>query len=1423
MKNLTKIFLIVAALMAFSCATDATDDLGVQVGNGEDHTEFVLSLEESRTQLGEKAGELYPLFWSEGDKISVNGVESAEATIGDNGTVATFAVPGVLSAPYCITYPVAPANQVVFAAQQTHVSNTTFASGVSTMYAYSEEGTGVAMQHLTGVLKIGVVGSEKLVLAQVSNVNRAPIAGAFAFDFEKGEATATELSKEVIEYSFGEGVQLSSEPTYLHVAVPAGEYDELYVTLYDENGGVMYATVKSDKTKPLKAGNVREFSNNVVYTPSESLFVIKDKASLKAFAEQAATLEKDVLFVADIDMTGEEWIPIDGYVGTVRGNGYAIKGLTAPLFGAVTASIKGLHLRDVNIHETETPKLGALARDIEAKTGALVVENCSVTGEIVIDCPQYTHVKDASQYRPYSIGSLLGVTYGVEVKDCWSDTDLEVKQVIASSNTTTIYPCVGGVVGNVNEKKIGDVTYYGSVSNLENKGDITFADASYQGETSVSKYSPVNPYFGGVIGSSGGSNATAITQIVNRGNITLKGNYGSSTRLSGTISNLTIPDGSHFYNYGKITYAEGKVRYIYIGGAAGYCGKKTALENIHNYGAVEVAEGTLCASIVCGGLIAYQPSDYVAHTATHSYIKNGSNNAPISVYSSTITENPNHTNLYYRVGGLSGWTQHLILNCNNEEKGVVTCRGTVHNEDTSNYSVCIGGLVGYKTVNAIDESYNKGAVICDVNMTKGEDATWDTTSDGKTTTNVYDKSKVRMNLGGIAGYSNLPCRDVVNHAAVTASGTYEGQLRMGGIGGHIASTSGNIPSNDNCVNNGAVTVKANTTIADVLQLGGCGFVSKYQNLTNNGDITVESGVTVGGIAYIGGAFGYQSVASTGAYNTGKVTLKANSEFKSELYVAGCGGFINADITTAENKATGTVTVEDIEVGVLPHIAGGIAYASAIASNGTSQSVKNINDVINRGAVDVNINTEKDVVISVGGCFGEAAEGTYTGQTTLRNATVKNLANYGPITITSTNSYNYYVGGLAYFIGGPLTNGVNHETGTVSLNVVTRSNISVGGLAYRVKDSATDSHNKATVTIAGSIGGTTYLAGSIVTNNNYTRTRTNNEGDIIVKATVAVNSFIGGMVYDSGAKMIYNDCHNSGNFTLEKEGLVKGHLRWGGLVGKLEAADSASDPKYNVFNGCSNSGNIHIKGTINAYLRLGGLIGCYTDNYPFIIVNGFTNSGNIIDEGTHPSTNYIQLGGVFGYVGEDGSRKPVYSNSTYPSWTGDVINTGEVAFKGTTKGYLRIGGIFGGFDSATPPACSLINFGNLTLEGTHGGDAGATGVGGITGDIKGNYTIDGGQSFCDIKAIGITRVGAIVGSTRSDSKKVVNCKAGGRICKERDSEDESDKWITLNTSNWFDLIYGSVDWTGVENYDGCSLLNSKDDVTYYVAPEETPAQ
>ena len=125
MKTITRFLLAVVAVVAFSCTTDTTQDLGVGLGNNGGLTEITLSLEASRTQLGEKAGDLYPLQWSEGDKISVNGVESNALSAEDVGkTTATFSVAGTPAKPYCIAYPAAPAGQVLFADKQAHKSMT---------------------------------------------------------------------------------------------------------------------------------------------------------------------------------------------------------------------------------------------------------------------------------------------------------------------------------------------------------------------------------------------------------------------------------------------------------------------------------------------------------------------------------------------------------------------------------------------------------------------------------------------------------------------------------------------------------------------------------------------------------------------------------------------------------------------------------------------------------------------------------------------------------------------------------------------------------------------------------------------------------------------------------------------------------------------------------------------------------------------------------------------------------------------------------------------------------------------------------------------------------------------------------------------------------------------------------------------------
>ena len=153
--------MVVAALVAFSCTTDATEDLAVQV-DGAAQTEIVLSLEASRTQLGEKVGGLYPLYWSEGAKIAVNGVVSNEVSTDAVGAAsATFTLNGTLEYPYNVVYPapaegVAAATEgcypVVFPATQEYKAGNIDGKAAA-MYGYAEEGSAPVLHHLTGVLR----------------------------------------------------------------------------------------------------------------------------------------------------------------------------------------------------------------------------------------------------------------------------------------------------------------------------------------------------------------------------------------------------------------------------------------------------------------------------------------------------------------------------------------------------------------------------------------------------------------------------------------------------------------------------------------------------------------------------------------------------------------------------------------------------------------------------------------------------------------------------------------------------------------------------------------------------------------------------------------------------------------------------------------------------------------------------------------------------------------------------------------------------------------------------------------------------------------------------------------------------------------------------------------------------------------------
>ena len=274
-----RVLIVFAAFITLSCTNDTTESVGSATQSFMAGTSITLSLENSRTQLGNKAGENYPLYWSEGDKISANGIESDKAVIkGDNPALATFNFDYELTGSYNIAYPSAPEGKVIFAKEQTHTNNSTFGNGVATMYgiATSER---VELKHLTGVLKFGIVGSATLNKIEVSTADYTPIAGIFDIDFESGAITPTANVTNTITYSFGNGLKLNSKtPTYAHIALPAGEYSLLRVQLYDNKGGIMLVEARASSNKPLQAGVVREFSKSITYKADSAANVEEGKA-----------------------------------------------------------------------------------------------------------------------------------------------------------------------------------------------------------------------------------------------------------------------------------------------------------------------------------------------------------------------------------------------------------------------------------------------------------------------------------------------------------------------------------------------------------------------------------------------------------------------------------------------------------------------------------------------------------------------------------------------------------------------------------------------------------------------------------------------------------------------------------------------------------------------------------------------------------------------------------------------------------------------------------------------------------------------------------------------------------------------------------------------------------------------------------------
>ncbi len=862
MKNLTKIFMAVAvAFFAFSCVADATEDLGVKVGG---QTELTLSIEESRTQLGEKVGTLYPVTWCEGDVVAVNGVASTGIEIKEGGKAATFTFPEAIARPWSVVYPATTATPVTeglqavtFLATQEYKAGT-FCDGAAPMYgvaaapAEGEEAQPVQLNHLSGVLRLAVKGAGEKLTALTVTAESSKIAGNFDVDCATGALTAQADATSVVTVTFGEGLTLGEVATPIYVALPAGEHGTISLVLTTDDAKKMTLFFNASGNNAIKAATVREFSeftfeeNNV----ESDWFEIYTVADMLAFAKNAANFPfVGAKLMATIDMTGVEWTPIEGFTKIFDGgnpnahvegdNGICIKGLGNSMFNETSATIKNLKV-EVNATTSTSYIVGGLAVKLSGP-----IENILVSGSVTLT------MKGNGTTQ---IGGVVG-----QALPGASFTNVVNKAAVHPQRNNHL-AVVGGIVGGVG----GSFTSPATFTNCHNYGDITIDSGTGVGSK--------NTYMGGFMGAY--ASATTLNNCSNHGDV-YHGPINVKNRCIGGVIGRIYSSSVHLvlnnvHNYGNVT-SEGKAgENAYVGGCLGYITSMSGAEsitdangyywnNVTNSGEVSIS-GNITRSVYLGGVVGYV---FGPSTSLYANLNNIKNNATGTVTMAAVANSGAGSYTAY-VGGCFGTVQQMNHTNSTNEAQVIWTEEAAFPTITNDVDITYGGVAGYHRYGAATNSKNSGALI-----TKAANPTYhhhiggcfgQISTYGKTIDSCENSGSIslvegvktwRCRVGGIAGVDYYS-KDMVNcvnsgNIEYNPTETSANQVYLAGIVGYLYSNNTAATSLTGCKNKGNITVKngSKSLTADNYAAGIVGRAAKMteashiKDCVNIGDITFE--------------------------------------------------------------------------------------------------------------------------------------------------------------------------------------------------------------------------------------------------------------------------------------------------------------------------------------------------------------------------------------------------------------------------------------------------------------------------------------------------------------------------------------------------------------------------------------------------------
>lgn len=1087
MKRLIGIVLLSVFCFFCSCQQAQLEEPNANSENvGQNLQEIELSLimpgGKTKTSLGLKDGDSYPVYWEEGDVITLNGKRSAAVSAADAGSAsARISVKTDAVSPFNILYPGVDgvADQVTFPSTQVYREGSFDANALPMYATASSLKDEVSLNYLASVLRIPMKFTSATTLRRitVTALNGEPLSGSFSIGKTdgalNGELDAADASN-IVNYTFGEtGTAFAAGESVFHIALPKGTYEGgLELRFYDNESNCMAAYAFTD-SKTIEAGKVYEFSQ-YTYLPNGKVFLIETPADLLKFAtmsgKQYTYLEVEV--ANDIDMTGKGYTNEGfSFYGTLNGFGHEIKGLTTPLINLLYGSVKNITLTanavvsDVKEwDEINQYGAGLLANYVYSGHEGQIIENVTVNGSLTIK----DLTNDGNHYR---IGGIVGQTI-IPIKNCTNNATITL-----DGYSTDKALSVGGIAGYIdqegadvigcsntgnivvkNSSASGEFRAAGIVGYINEPADIL--NCTNNGSVSVTGITS-NQFISGVVGGKLKNIAVTISDCVNGegGDITLSSPaHNSAMYMAGVIAGCAGGSTSVLSckNYGDITNdCEGgnnsstSSPALSTGGIVGrVTDGKISVTSCENHGDITnncPATNDANPGIRLGGIIGY----------THQVLDSNSNNANYGDVKNTASS-AKHIN----IGGVIGYIQagHTISNCLNQ--------GTISNSGEAVEDISIGGIIGrsnrnvtlIKCSNGADDSATLGTVT---NTGMSTTTSPNTQIGGLVGFSSKDDSsyKVTMNasgedrninygpvsdvsasaypaVGGIVGFSTggSDLSNCLNAGAISVGGSEDTPRSTVYMGGILGQTSAAVTIKY-AQNTGSVTF--NTITTNVFMAGIVGLLDKIDsNISyseNSGPVTASGQANGLWIAGVLGSTGW--AVCDYIKNSAPITVK-NCYIKTSTFLSGCvGRFDSGENTTSKTvtgmENTGNLTMKE---GISTDDQGSWQYIGGVVGSSDSAN-KTLKDCHNKANLDLRPGSKMKVKCRMGGLAG------------IVNRNPSGSSSEGDVKLYSTKGGNQ-VGGLLGYLNTSTYENLTFK-GTVFTNGSSGTQY-IGGLVGSVR-------------------------------------------------------------------------------------------------------------------------------------------------------------------------------------------------------------------------------------------------------------------------------------------------------------------------------------------------------------------------------------